>query len=69
MQQRTRGFVMVIAALVGLGANVVDVANRGSSAWNFIAIACFTVLLFVGFEIVAKAPPPPPAPSPPDNGF
>ena len=58
---------MVIAALVGLGANVIDVANRGSSAGNFIAIACFTVLLFVGFEIVAKAPPPSPAPPSPDS--
>jgi hypothetical protein len=37
---------------------VVDVANRGSSAWNFIAIGCFTVLLFAGFEAVAKTPPP-----------
>jgi hypothetical protein len=61
MQQRTRGFVMVIAALVGLFANVVDVANRGSSGWNFVAIGCFAVLLFAGFELVAKAPPPPPA--------
>ena len=49
---------MVISALIGLGANVVDVANRGSSAWNFIAIGCFTVLLFAGFEAVAKTPPP-----------
>jgi len=67
MQQRTRGFIMVIAALIGLGANVVDVANRGSSAWNFIAIACFTVLLFAGFEIVAKAPPPSSASPPRDS--
>jgi len=58
---------MVIAALIGLGANVVDVANRGSSAWNFIAIGCFTVLLFAGFEAVAKTPPPqtPPPDTPP----
>jgi len=56
---------MVIAALIGLGANVVDVANRGSSGWNFLAIGCFTVLLFAGFEQVAHAPPPAP-PSEPD---
>jgi len=60
MQPRTRGFIMVVTALVGLGANVVDVANRGSSACNFVAIGCFTVLLFAGFESVAKSPPPPP---------
>ena len=58
MQQRTRGFIMVITALVGLFANVVAVANGGSSGWNFVAIGCFAVLLFAGFEQVAKAPPP-----------
>ena len=49
---------MVITALVGLFANVVAVANGGSSGWNFVAIGCFAVLLFAGFEQVAKAPPP-----------
>lgn len=65
---------MIVAALIGLGANVVDVANGGSSGWNFVAIACFTVMLFVGFEIIARtgAAPPgspdsiaPPAPGTP----
>jgi hypothetical protein len=54
---------MVVTALIGLGANVVDVANGGSSGWNFVAIACFAMLLFFGFEAVAKSPPPPQAPT------
>lgn len=54
---------MIVAALIGLGANVVDVANGGSSGWNFVAIACFTVMLFVGFEIIARTGATPPASS------
>jgi len=53
---RTRGFIMVVGALVALGANVVDAANDGASVWNIIAILGFAVVLFVGFELVAKNP-------------
>ena len=56
MSSRTRGFIMVIAALIALFANVVDAANDGASAWNIIAILCFAVVLFAGFELVAKNP-------------
>jgi hypothetical protein len=63
MQQRTRAFIIVITALVGLFANVVIVANDGSSGWNFVAIGCFAVMLFAGFEMVARSAPPP---SPPE---
>lgn len=47
---------MVVGALVALGANVVDAANDGASVWNIIAILGFAVVLFVGFELVAKNP-------------
>jgi hypothetical protein len=56
MTTRTRGLIMVVAALIALGANVVDAANDGASAWNIIAIVCFAVVLFTGFELVAKNP-------------
>lgn len=56
MSNRTRGFIMVIAALIALAANVVDAANDGASAWNILAILCFAIVLFAGFELVAKNP-------------
>ena len=56
MSNRTRGFIMVIAALIALAANVVDAANDGASVWNIVAILCFAIVLFAGFELVAKSP-------------
>jgi hypothetical protein len=56
VKTRTRGFIMVGAALVALGANVVDAANDGASIWNIVAILCFAIVLFAGFELVAKNP-------------
>jgi len=56
VKTRTRGFIMVGAALVALGANVIDAANDGASAWNIVAIICFAIVLFAGFELVAKNP-------------
>ncbi len=47
---------MVGAALIALAANVIDSANDGASVWNVVAIICFAVVLFVGFELVAKNP-------------
>jgi len=54
---------MAIAGLVVLALNVIDAANRGSSAFNFLSIAVGVFLLFYGFGIVARtggqAGPPP----------
>src|SRR5436853_609257 len=38
VQDQRRGILMAVAGLVVLAANVIDAANRGSSAWNVIAI-------------------------------
>lgn len=56
VKTRTRGFIMVGAALIALGANVIDSANDGASVWNVVAIVCFAIVLFAGFELVAKNP-------------
>jgi len=55
MTTRTRGFIMVGAALIALAANVVEASTDGASVWNIVAIICFAVVLFAGFELVAKA--------------
>jgi hypothetical protein len=57
MSHRTRAFVIVIAALIGLAANVIEASTDGASAWNIVAIVCFAVMLFAGFEMIAKTPP------------
>ncbi len=57
MSNRTRGFVLVVVALLALAANIIDATNDGASVWNIIAILCFAIVLFAGFELVAKSPP------------
>ncbi len=57
MSIRTRGFIMVGAALIALAANVIEAADEGASVWNIIAIVCFAIVLFAGFELIAKNPP------------
>jgi len=47
---------MAVAGIVVLAMNVIDAADRGSSAWNVVAIATGAFLLFYGFAIVARSP-------------
>lgn len=54
VSDRRHGFVYAISGLLVLAANVVDAANRGSSVWNFVAIAVGTGLLFYGFSLIAR---------------
>ncbi len=54
MSDRSHGFVYSVAGLLVLAVNVIDAANRGSSVWNFVAIAVGTGLLFYGFSLIAR---------------
>ena len=49
--------LFLIHKLPVVAANVVEAADEGASLWNIIAIVCFAVVLFAGFELVAKTPP------------
>ena len=55
---------MAIAGLVVLAANVIDAANRGSSAWNVVAIVAGVFLLFYGFMLVGRSGRPGPGAGP-----
>lgn len=55
MSDRRHGIVYSIAGLLVLAANVVDAVNRGSSFWNFVAIAVGAALLFYGFSLIGRA--------------
>jgi hypothetical protein len=55
MSDRRHGIIDAIAGLLILGANVIDAANRGSSFWNFVAIALGAGLLFYGFSLIGRS--------------
>ena len=55
MSDRRHGVVFAVAGLLVLAANVIDAADRGSSVWNFVAIAIGTALLFYGFSLIARS--------------
>ena len=59
MPNRTRGFASAGAGILLLALNVIDAADRGASAGNFVAIACGAFLLFWGFATVARSGSPP----------
>ncbi len=46
---------MAVAGIVVLAANVIDAVDRGSSAFNIIAIATGAFLLFYGFIVVGRS--------------
>lgn len=55
MSDRRHGIVYSVAGLLVLAANVVDAVNRGSSFWNFVAIAVGAGLLFYGFSLIGRS--------------
>jgi len=59
MAERNRGILMAVCGVLLLALNVVDAADRGSSAGNIVAIAIGAGLLFYGFSLVARSGRPP----------
>lgn len=55
MSEQRRGIIMAVAGIVVLAANVIDAVDRGSSAFNIIAIATGAFLLFYGFVVVGRS--------------
>ena len=56
---KTRAIATAITGLLVLAFNVIDAANRGASAFNFLSIAIGVFLLFYGFTALARAGAPP----------
>ncbi len=50
---------MAISGIAVLVLNVIDAANRGASAFNFLTIAVGVFLLFYGFTVIARTGRPP----------
>jgi hypothetical protein len=55
MSGQRRGIIMAVAGIVVLAANVLDAVERGSSAFNVIAIVTGTFLLFYGFTVIGRS--------------
>jgi sulfite exporter TauE/SafE len=55
MPNQTRAIATAIAGILILTFNIIDAANRGSSVWNFLAIAVGAFLLFWGFAEIARS--------------
>lgn len=55
MSDRRHGIIDAVVGLLILAANVIDAANRGSSFWNFVAIALGAGLLFYGFSLIGRS--------------
>ena len=58
---------MAVAGIIVLAANVIDAVNRGSSAFNFIAIAAGVFLLFYGFVVIGRSASAPRGPIEPES--
>ncbi|MGZ8734720.1 MAG: hypothetical protein ACXW1M_05995 [Acidimicrobiia bacterium] len=56
MAERTRGIVMAVCGLLVLALNVIEAADRGTSAFNIITIATGAFLLIYGFTVVGRTP-------------
>ena len=56
---KTRAIATAVSGLLILAFNVLDAADRGASAFNFLSIAIGVFLLFYGFTEVARIGAPP----------
>jgi len=54
MRLRTRGIVMIVAAIVGIVVTIIDAADDGFSAWNAVSIICFAIVLLYGYLYVTE---------------
>jgi threonine/homoserine/homoserine lactone efflux protein len=56
MRERTRGVVILVAALIGLVAEAVSTAQDGIGGPKVIALACFAFLFWYGWELARRRP-------------
>ena len=56
MRERTRGVVILVAALIGLVAEAVSTIQDGIGGPKVVALACFAFLFWYGWSSRAVAP-------------
>jgi hypothetical protein len=55
MRERSRGIVLMIVSIVGLGAEVMSTLQDGIGVPKVVALACFGFLFWYGWELVQRA--------------
>jgi threonine/homoserine/homoserine lactone efflux protein len=55
MRERTRGIVLIVVSLIGLGAEVASTIQDGIGAPKVVALACFGFLFWYGWELAQRA--------------
>ena len=58
-RERSRGYVLVVLALIGLVAELISTVQDGIGAPKLIVLACFGFLFWYGWELAHPAPPEP----------
>jgi threonine/homoserine/homoserine lactone efflux protein len=57
MQERSRGIVLLVVSVIGLGAEAISTIQDGIGAPKVIALACFGFLFWWGWEMARRRPP------------
>jgi threonine/homoserine/homoserine lactone efflux protein len=55
MRNPARGLVLIVAAFVGLAAEIVSTVQDGISGAKVVALACFLFLFWYGWDLREKA--------------
>ena len=57
MRERTRGYVLLLVSVIGLGAEIVSTIQDGIGAPKVVALACFGFLFWWGWSLATKVKP------------
>jgi hypothetical protein len=55
VRERARGYVLVVAAAIGLTAEMISTAQDGVTFTKVVALACFTFLFWYGWDLARPA--------------
>ena len=55
MRGQTRGLVLIVVSLIGLGAEAMSTIQDGIGGPKVVALACFLFLFWYGWEIRQRA--------------
>ena len=56
MRERSRGWVLIVVAMIGLVAEALSTIQDGLGGPKVIVLACFAFLFWYGWELAHQAP-------------
>ena len=57
MRERSRGVLMIVVSLIGLGAELTSTIQDGVGVPKVIALSCFGFLFWYGWELAHRVKP------------